>query len=168
MGQEKMKITADTDVLIRAAVQDEPQQAHQAAKVLQEADLVAVPISCPLWICLGAAIDEKLVSGMGNCLPDFLLKEATAVFRYRIGLFDVRGIFVRRSSCRKNVLAIEPLLNFRSDRRQATVPRTAIQGRDSGSGKIARFHSLMQLSAEGMPELIEAPPQARRCVRSID
>jgi len=39
-----MKITADTNVLIRAAVQDEPQQAHQAAKVLQEADLVAVPI----------------------------------------------------------------------------------------------------------------------------
>jgi predicted nucleic-acid-binding protein len=44
MGQEKMKITADTNVLIRAAVQDEPQQARQAAKALQEADLVAVPI----------------------------------------------------------------------------------------------------------------------------
>ena len=39
-----MKITADTNVLVRAAVQDEPQQAPQAAKVLQEADLVAVPI----------------------------------------------------------------------------------------------------------------------------
>ena len=39
-----MKITADTNVLIRAAVQDEPQQARRAAKVLQEADLVAVPI----------------------------------------------------------------------------------------------------------------------------
>ena len=39
-----MKITADTNVLIRAAVQDEPHQAREAAKVLQEADLVAVPI----------------------------------------------------------------------------------------------------------------------------
>ena len=39
-----MKITADTNVLVRAAVQDEPHQARQAAKVLQEADLVAVPI----------------------------------------------------------------------------------------------------------------------------
>ena len=39
-----MKITADTNVLVRAAVQDEPQQARRAAKVLQEADLVAVPI----------------------------------------------------------------------------------------------------------------------------
>ncbi len=39
-----MKITADTNLLIRAAVQDEPHQAQQAAKVLQEADLVAVPV----------------------------------------------------------------------------------------------------------------------------
>lgn len=39
-----MKITADTNVLVRAAVQDEPHQARQAAKVLQQADLIAVPI----------------------------------------------------------------------------------------------------------------------------
>ena len=39
-----MKITADTNVLIRAAVQDEPRQARQAAKILREADLVAVPL----------------------------------------------------------------------------------------------------------------------------
>jgi predicted nucleic-acid-binding protein len=44
MGKSKMKITADTNVLVRAAVQDEPHQARQAAKVLQDADLVAVPI----------------------------------------------------------------------------------------------------------------------------
>ena len=39
-----MKITADTNVLIRAAVQDEPRQAREAARVLQEAELVAVPV----------------------------------------------------------------------------------------------------------------------------
>ena len=39
-----MKITADTNVLIRAAIQDDPEQARQAAKALQEADLVAVPM----------------------------------------------------------------------------------------------------------------------------
>ena len=39
-----MKITADTNVLIRAAVQDDVHQAQRAAKVLQEADLVAVPV----------------------------------------------------------------------------------------------------------------------------
>ncbi len=39
-----MKITADTNVLIRAAVQDEPRQARQAAELLREAELVAVPV----------------------------------------------------------------------------------------------------------------------------
>lgn len=44
MGQIKVKITADTNVLIRAAVQDDPHQARKATKVLQEAELVAVPV----------------------------------------------------------------------------------------------------------------------------
>jgi predicted nucleic-acid-binding protein len=39
-----MKVTADTNVLVRAAVQDDPQQARKAAHVLQEAELVAVPV----------------------------------------------------------------------------------------------------------------------------
>ncbi len=44
MGEGEMKITADTNVLVRAAVQDDPHQARQAAKVLQDAELVAVPV----------------------------------------------------------------------------------------------------------------------------
>ncbi len=44
MGKDKMKITADTNVLVRAAVQDDPDQARQAAKLLQQAELVAVPV----------------------------------------------------------------------------------------------------------------------------
>src|ERR1700746_351918 len=39
-----MKITADTNVLVRAAVKDDVRQARRAAKVLQEAELVAVPM----------------------------------------------------------------------------------------------------------------------------
>ena len=39
-----MKVTADTKVLIRAAVQNDLQQARRAAKILAEADLVAVPV----------------------------------------------------------------------------------------------------------------------------
>jgi predicted nucleic-acid-binding protein len=39
-----MKITADTNVLIRAAVRDDAHQARQAAKIMREADRVAVPI----------------------------------------------------------------------------------------------------------------------------
>jgi len=44
MGQQTVRITADTNILIRAAVQDEPYQARQAAKLLQDADLIAVPL----------------------------------------------------------------------------------------------------------------------------
>jgi predicted nucleic-acid-binding protein len=39
-----MKITADTNVLIRAAVRDDIPQAREAAKAMREADLVAVPV----------------------------------------------------------------------------------------------------------------------------
>ncbi len=45
MGEKEMKITADTNVLVRAAVQDNAHQARRAAKFLQEADLVAVPVA---------------------------------------------------------------------------------------------------------------------------
>lgn len=45
MGKGEMKITADTNLLIRAVVQDDPRQARQAAKMLQSAELVAVPVS---------------------------------------------------------------------------------------------------------------------------
>jgi predicted nucleic-acid-binding protein len=44
MGKSKMKITVDTNVLVRAATQDDPRQARHAAQILHEADLVAVPV----------------------------------------------------------------------------------------------------------------------------
>ena len=39
-----MKVTVDTNVLVRASVQDDEDQAAQAAKILQEAELIAVPL----------------------------------------------------------------------------------------------------------------------------
>lgn len=53
MGKDEMKLTADTNVLIRAAVQDDLHQARRAAKVLVEADLIAitVPVLCEfVWV----------------------------------------------------------------------------------------------------------------------
>ena len=44
MVESEVKITADTNVLVRASVQDDPHQARQAARLLQEAALVAVPV----------------------------------------------------------------------------------------------------------------------------
>ncbi|MGN6466000.1 MAG: type II toxin-antitoxin system VapC family toxin [Rhizobiaceae bacterium] len=41
-----MRVTLDTNVLVRAVVQDEPGQAAAASKLLREAELIAVPTSC--------------------------------------------------------------------------------------------------------------------------
>ena len=41
-----MKITADTNVLVRAVVADDARQARAAAKLLKNADLIAVPLPC--------------------------------------------------------------------------------------------------------------------------
>ena len=43
MGGESVKLTLDTNVLVRLATQDNPQQAAAALKVLQTASLIAVP-----------------------------------------------------------------------------------------------------------------------------
>jgi len=40
-----MKIAADTNVLLRASVRDDPQQAAAAAQALRGAELVAVPVA---------------------------------------------------------------------------------------------------------------------------
>lgn len=44
MGRGQVKITADTNVLVRAAVQDDPHQARLAARILERAEVVAVPV----------------------------------------------------------------------------------------------------------------------------
>lgn len=48
-----MKITADTNVLVRALIGDDPRQSRIAEKTLQEAELIALPIPmlCELvWV----------------------------------------------------------------------------------------------------------------------
>jgi len=41
-----MKVTVDTNILIRAVMGDDVKQATAAAKLLQEAELIAVPTPC--------------------------------------------------------------------------------------------------------------------------
>ncbi len=45
MGGPPVKITADTNLLLRDALRDDPHQARLAARVLQGADLVAIPVT---------------------------------------------------------------------------------------------------------------------------
>lgn len=50
-----MKVAVDTNVLVRAAVQDDPEQASIAASVLTNAELIAVALPCLcelVWVLL--------------------------------------------------------------------------------------------------------------------
>lgn len=50
-----MKVAVDTNVLIRAVVRDDPAQASVAAKVLTDAELIAVALPCLcefVWVLL--------------------------------------------------------------------------------------------------------------------
>lgn len=50
-----MKVAVDTNVLVRAAVRDDPAQADVATKVLTEASLIAVALPCLcefVWVLL--------------------------------------------------------------------------------------------------------------------
>jgi len=50
-----VKVAVDTNVLVRAAVRDDPAQARIAAKVLTDAELIAVALACLcefVWVLL--------------------------------------------------------------------------------------------------------------------
>jgi len=50
-----MKVTVDTNVLIRAVVRDDPAQADIAARVLTDAELIAIALPCLcefVWVLL--------------------------------------------------------------------------------------------------------------------
>ena len=50
-----MRVTVDTNVLVRAAILDDPEQAERAAKVLRDAEIIAVtvPVLCEFaWVLM--------------------------------------------------------------------------------------------------------------------
>jgi hypothetical protein len=57
-----LRITADTNVPVRAAVLDDPRQADLAAEVLRDADVIAVTVSalCGVRLGDGARVQAKL------------------------------------------------------------------------------------------------------------
>ncbi len=69
-----MKISVDTNVLARAVLQDDAEQAHTAAKILEEASLIAVslPCLCELaWILIrGAQLPKEKVAVAIRALLD--------------------------------------------------------------------------------------------------
>jgi predicted nucleic-acid-binding protein len=46
MGWPEVKVTVDTNILVRAVVRDDEKQARTASRLLEDAQLVAVPLPC--------------------------------------------------------------------------------------------------------------------------
>nr|CDP79644.1 hypothetical protein BN1046_00541 [Bartonella schoenbuchensis] len=63
-----MKISVDTNVLARAVLQDDKKQGKVASKILREASLIAISLSCLcelVWILRrGAKLSKEDVAGM--------------------------------------------------------------------------------------------------------
>ncbi|EJF82659.1 type II toxin-antitoxin system VapC family toxin [Bartonella rattimassiliensis] len=63
-----MKISVDTNVLARAVLQDDKKQGEVASKILREASLIAISLSCLcelVWILRrGAKLSKEDVAGM--------------------------------------------------------------------------------------------------------
>lgn len=69
-----MKIAVDTNVLVRAVLLDDPEQASAAAKVLEEASLIAISLPCLCeftWVLLrGAQLPKEQVAVAIRALLD--------------------------------------------------------------------------------------------------
>ena len=69
-----MKISVDTNVLARAVLQDDAEQARTAAKILEQASLIAVSLPCLcelVWILLrGAQCSKEKVAVAIRALLD--------------------------------------------------------------------------------------------------
>ncbi|ABM45397.1 hypothetical protein H704_00250 [Bartonella bacilliformis Peru38] len=63
-----MKISVDTNVLVRAVLQDDQKQGRVASKILKEASLIAISLSCLcelVWILRrGAKLSKEDVAAM--------------------------------------------------------------------------------------------------------
>ena len=69
-----MKITVDTNVLVRAVVRDEERQARAAARLLKQAEIIAVPLPCLcefVWVLRGVyRFAQQDISAALNALLD--------------------------------------------------------------------------------------------------
>jgi predicted nucleic-acid-binding protein len=73
MGRQAMKVTADTNVLVRALTEDHPEQSKAAQIALSKADIVAltIPTLCELvWVLQSYKIRPSDIAGQIRNLLD--------------------------------------------------------------------------------------------------
>jgi predicted nucleic-acid-binding protein len=88
-----MKVAVDTNVLVRAVVQDHPAQARAAAKLLTEAESIAVALPCLcefVWVLLR--------------VYDFQPSDAAAAIR---ALLDTANVEVNRPAVEAGLSVLE-------------------------------------------------------------
>lgn len=88
-----MKVAVDTNVLIRAVVRDDPAQASVAAKVLMDAELIAVALPCLcefVWVLLR--------------VYDFQASDAASAIR---ALLAIPNVEVNRPAVEAGLLVLE-------------------------------------------------------------
>lgn len=77
-----MNISVDTNVLIRAVLQDDPVQGATAARIMSEASLIAISLPCLcefVWVLRRGA--KLSVSEVGQSIRDLLETENVAMNR---------------------------------------------------------------------------------------
>ena len=127
-----MKITADTNVIIRAAIQDDREQSLQAAHALHEATLVALPLPA-------------------LCEFVWVLRQG-----YKLPVADISDALQRLTNCANVVInrpAVEAglaLLNAGGDFADGVI---AYEGNWSGAEEFVSFDkkAVARLQAQGVP-----------------
>ena len=130
-----MKVTADTNVLVRALVQDDPEQAKAATDLLESAELIAIPVPvlCELvWVL-------RRTYG-------FTASECATSIEVLIGS---RGVAVDRQAVRAGL----KLLSSGGDFADGVI---AFGGRALGGEQLATFEreAARLLSAAGEPVML--------------
>jgi len=77
-----MKISVDTNVLIRAVLQDDPEQGPAAAKLLSEASLIAIPLAslCEfVWVLRRGA--KLSTNDVAQSIGDLVMADNVAMNR---------------------------------------------------------------------------------------
>lgn len=88
-----MKVGVDTNVLVRAAVCDDPVQAAIAARILSEAELIAIPLP---WLCEFVWVLRKIY---GFPVDD--------VRRAMLALFHTANVEMNRPAVEAGLAALE-------------------------------------------------------------
>jgi predicted nucleic-acid-binding protein len=130
-----VRITADTNVLVRALVQDDPEQAKAASELLESAELIAIPV--PVLCELVWVLRRVYGFSASDC--------ATSI----AALMGSSGVTIDRQAARAGL----KLLSAGGDFADGVI---AYGGRALGAEQLATFdrEAARLLSAAGEPVLL--------------